>query len=338
MRIALDAMGGDHAPREIVAGAVRAAQELPGLTRLILVGDEQSISRELDSFKHVPDCLTVLHASEVIEMHEKPAQAIRRKKDSSIARAIDLVKDGEADAVVSAGHTGAMVAGATLKLRRLKGVSRPAIAAVLPTENRPLVLVDAGANPECDARLFTEFAIMGSVYSGLIFKQSAPIVGLLSIGEEELKGTEKTREAFDYLSKAPLNFRGNVEGHDVFKGETDVIVCDGFTGNIVLKTSESVAGAIMFWLKRELSQTPMRKLGAALARGGLVSMKERLDPESYGGALLLGVNGVCVITHGASSSNAIFHAVRVAGESLEHQLNTHIVEQLSLLEPEAATL
>jgi glycerol-3-phosphate acyltransferase PlsX len=238
------------------------------------------------------------------------------------------VKDGEADAMVSAGNTGAVVVAATLKLRTLEGVERPAIAAVLPTLRDPLVLVDAGANIDCTPRLLVQFAVMGSVYSRVILGRPKPVVGLLSIGGEDIKGNEMTRETFKALSDCPLNFRGNVEGHDVFRGETDVVVCDGFVGNIVLKTSESTAVAIAQWMKREMTASPVRILGAMLLRGALRSLKRRMDPEMYGGAPLLGVNGVCIITHGASSSRAIYHAIRVAAESVHHHLNQTIINEL----------
>jgi glycerol-3-phosphate acyltransferase PlsX len=328
VRIAVDAMGGDFAPREIVAGAVEAARRLAGPSKILLVGDTSAVEKELAKQPSVPEKIELRHAAEAIGMDESPALAVRRKKDSSIGRAVDLVKDGEADAMVSAGNTGAVVVAATLKLRTLEGVERPAIAAVLPTLRDPLVLVDAGANIDCTPRLLVQFAVMGSVYSRVILGRPKPVVGLLSIGGEDIKGNEMTRETFKALSDCPLNFRGNVEGHDVFRGETDVVVCDGFVGNIVLKTSESTAVAIAQWMKREMTASPVRILGAMLLRGALRSLKRRMDPEMYGGAPLLGVNGVCIITHGASSSRAIYHAIRVAAESVHHHLNQTIINEL----------
>lgn len=331
MQIAVDAMGGDHAPREVVAGAVEAAASFDSIKRLILVGDKGQVERELMKFPQRPASIEVSHASEVVEMHDPPAQAVRRKKDSSIGRAVDMVKCGEAEAVVSAGNTGACVVAATLKLRTLDGVGRPAIAAVLPTQGRPLILIDAGANIDCDAKLLTQFAAMGSVYSREILGQSEPVVGVLSIGEEDVKGNDITKEAFQILSKSHLNFRGNVEGHDLFEGETDVVVCDGFIGNIVLKTSESAAGAIGHWLKQEVRRTPIRTLGALLLRGAFKSMKQKMDPELTGGAPLLGARGVCILTHGSSSSVAIFHAIRAAVESIGHHLNDRIIDECGRL-------
>lgn len=331
MRIAVDAMGGDNAPEEIVAGAVNAARDIDTVSRIFLVGDETAIGRVLSDMGDIPSLIEIRHASEVVEMHEKPAMAVRRKKDSSIGRAIDLVKSGDADAVVSAGNTGAVVAAATLKLRTLDGVARPAIAAVMPTQGRPLVLIDAGANPDCDAKLVRQFAVMGSVFAKVVLGRNNPIVGLLSIGGEESKGNESTKEIFSLLKDTNLNFRGNVEGHDLFMGETDVAVCDGFVGNIVLKTSESTAHAVGRWMKQEFTKNTVRKMGAVLLNGALKAMKKRLDPEMYGGAPLLGVNGVCTITHGASSSKAIYYAIQAAAHSVKHNLNDLIISEIATL-------
>ena len=331
MRIAVDAMGGDHAPREVVAGAVEAASGLSGVTDITLVGDESAIKAELDRCGQVPSTIHIRHASQVVEMDEAPALAIRRKRDSSIGRAVEMVKAGDADAVVSAGNTGAVVAAATLKLRTLEGVDRPAIAAVMPTCGNPLVLVDAGAHLDCGPRMLQQFAIMGSVYSSAILGPENPVVGLLSIGGEDIKGNETTKETFQLLQDSSLNFRGNVEGHDLFEGETDVAVCDGFVGNVVLKTGESTAHAFAHWMKQEFKKNWIRLLGCALLRGALLSMKARLDPEMYGGAPLLGVNGVCIITHGSSSRRAIYHAIRVAAESVHHHVNEEIVSQIGKL-------
>jgi glycerol-3-phosphate acyltransferase PlsX len=328
MKIAVDAMGGDYAPHEIVAGAVEAACTIEGLETVFLVGDEQAIRAELSKQKHVPDCIQIHHASEVVEMDEKPALAVRRKKDSSIGRAVDLVKSGEADAVVSAGNTGAAVAACQVKLRTLEGVERPAIAAVMPTVKTPFVLLDAGANIEATPEMLKQFAVMGSVYSRTILGNADPVVGVLSIGGEDIKGNDSTRGAVALIKETKLNFRGNCEGHDLFEGDVDVVVCDGFIGNVVLKTTESVATAIGHWMKEEFKKHPIRIFGALLLTGALRSMKRRLDPEVYGGAPLLGVNGVCIITHGSSSSKAIFHAVRVAAESVHAHLNETIVSEL----------
>ena len=331
MRIAVDAMGGDHAPQEIVKGAVEAARRLTGIERLYLVGREDAVRAELARHGSVPPTIEIRNAGEVIAMNEAPAQAVRRKKDSSISRAVDMVRDGEADAVVSAGNTGALVAGATLKLRTLEGVERPAIAVVMPTRHRPFVLIDAGANLDCSPYQLQQFAVMGQIYSREILGQASPVVGLLSIGGEDNKGNELTREAFQLLKATSLNFRGNVEGHDLFHDEIDVVVCDGFTGNVVLKTSESVARVIGQWMKEEFKRNPVRVLGALLLRGAFGAMKQKMDPDVYGGAPLLGVNGVCIKAHGSSKAQAVFHAVRVAGESIGHRVTHHIVDEIKKL-------
>lgn len=325
MRIAIDAMGGDFAPREIVAGAVMAAESLPGIDALVLVGDEGAIRRELRKARKVPASIEIFHASEVVEMEETPALAIRRKKDSSISRAVDLVKEGKADAMISAGNTGAVVVAATLKLRTLKGVERPAIATVMPTPTKPFVLIDTGANIDCPPQLLFQFAAMGHVYSRKILGQANPVIGLMSVGGEDTKGNETTKEAFRILSESKLNFKGNIEGNDLFKGEIDVVVCDGFVGNVILKTSEGLAHAISLWIKKEFTQNPIRMLGSVFLVGALRSMKRQIDPETYGGALLLGVNGVCIICHGASSAQAIVQAIRVAGDAVNYQINELII-------------
>ncbi len=332
MRIAIDAMGGDYAPAKVVDGAVQAAAELDAIERLILVGDETAVHEELKRHASVSPKIVVHHTTEVVGMDEAPAQAIRRKKDSSIGRAVDLVKDGAADAVVSAGNTGAVVVAASLKLRTLKGVERPAIATVMPTQKRPLVLIDAGATTDCDPDMLRQFAVMGAVYAREIIGRANPVVGLLSIGGEAAKGNEITRETHRLLKISGLNFKGNIEGHDLFRGEIDVAVCDGFVGNIVLKTSESVAHAIGYWLKEEFSRGMLRKAGGLLAGKAFRALKRRLDPEMYGGALLLGVNGVCIITHGASSERAIFHAARVATESVGQRMNHLIIDEIHAIE------
>jgi phosphate acyltransferase len=328
MRIAVDAMGGDFAPVEIVKGAVLAAQRYDGIKRLYLLGDEQAIRRELDTIGSTPSSVEVIHATEVIGMNEAPALALRKKKDSSIGRAVDLVKAGEADAVFSAGNTGAAVAASTLKLRTLKGIDRPAIATIFPTP-RPFVLLDAGANIDCPAYLLGQFAVMGSVYAEAILHRDKPAVGLLSIGGEDSKGNEITKEAFRLLEASKLNFIGNVESPDLFEGKVDVVVCDGFVGNVVLKTSESVARAIGRWLKDELTQNLFRTMGALMIKNAVNSLKKKTDPESYGGAPLLGVNGACIIGHGSSSAEAVQNAIRVSGEWVRHNINDHIEERIA---------
>jgi len=323
-------MGGDFAPRNIVAGTVDAIRRLDHVTKVLLVGREDEVRAELGRFKRVDySRLEIVPATEVVAMDEAPAVAIRRKKDSSIGRAVDLVRQGEADAVFSAGNTGAAVAAATLKLRTLKGVTRPAIATVMPTHRRPFVLIDAGANTDCDGRMLAQFAVMGSVYSEFVLKHERPTVGLLSIGGEEIKGNETTKEAFGLLRCSGVNFIGNIEGHDLFEGKADVVVCDGFVGNVVLKTCESVSHAIAGWLKTEFMRNPVRLLGYLLMRNGIKAIRKRGDPAASGGAPLLGTNGICIIGHGTSSPFAVYNAIRVACESVETDINHVIIERLS---------
>jgi glycerol-3-phosphate acyltransferase PlsX len=326
MRIAIDAMGGDFAPREIVAGAVIAAESLPGIDALVLVGDEVAIRRELQKARKVPASIEILHASEVVEMEEAPALAIRRKKDSSISRAMDLVKGGQADAMISAGNTGAVVVAATLKLRTLKGIDRPAIATVMPSPAKPFVLIDAGANTDCPPKLLYQFAAMGHVYSRKILGVANPLIGLMSVGGEDSKGNEATKEAFRLLSESKLNFKGNIEGNDLFKGEIDVVVCDGFVGNVILKTSEGLAHAIGIWIRKEFTRNPIRMLGAVFMLGAVRSMKRQVDAETYGGAPLLGVNGLCIIGHGSSSARSIVQAIRAARDAVNYQVNELIID------------
>jgi len=328
MRIAVDAMGGDFAPAEIVKGSVEAGQRFPHIERIYLVGDESAIKKELDGLGPVPASIEIVHASEVVEMGEAPAAAIRKKKDSSIGRAVDLVKAGQADAVFSAGSTGAAVAASTLKLRTLQGVDRPAIAIVIPSMTGPSVLLDAGANTDCAPEWLCQFAVMGLAYSRSILKKDNPTVGLLNIGGEDSKGNESTKVAFRMLDQSNLNFKGNVESHDLFDGNVDVVVTDGFVGNVVLKTSESVARSIGRWLKEEMTRNPMRLAGALMLRKGIQSIKERSDPETNGGAPLLGVNGVCIIGHGSSSSVAVCNAIRVSAEWVKQNINQDIEEQV----------
>ena len=317
-RIALDAMGGDNAPGEIVRGGVEAAAGLEDV-KVLLVGVKEQIDAELAKYpKEVAAAtkkgtLEVIHAPDVAEMDESPVTAVRKKKDCSINVAMRLVKEGRADAFVSAGNSGAVATSAILNLGRIKGVQRPAIATILPTRipRRPLLLLDAGANMDCHADWLVQFAIMGSVYSQGVLKRTKPLVGLLSIGTEDCKGNEMTKETFRLLKEVQgIDFRGNVEGHDVFQGQTDVVVCDGFVGNVVLKTSESLAHAVSYFLKRECFRGIFRVLGALLLKGAFKSLKTQLDPDIYGGAPLLGVPGAVIITHGSSTHKAIYYAVK----------------------------
>jgi glycerol-3-phosphate acyltransferase PlsX len=333
MRIVLDAMGGDFAPERPVEAAIQALKSFPQISTLFLVGDEARIKAELakHGFPSSDPRLKIQHCTQVVDMHDHAVEGLRRKKDNSISRGVELVKEGLADAVVSAGHTGAMVAATTIKLRTLPGIDRPGIATVLPTETNLFVLIDAGGNIDAHPQHLVQYAIMGSVYSREVLKYKNPRVGLLSIGTEESKGNELTRETFKMLKTAPINFAGNIEGHDLFERPVEVVVCEGFLGNVVLKTVESISNAIFHWLKSELMVSPIRKLGAWLAQGAFRAIKKKVNYEEYGGSLLLGVNGICVIAHGSSTVKAIVNAIRVATEAVEFQVNPHIIQEVEKL-------
>jgi glycerol-3-phosphate acyltransferase PlsX len=331
MKIAIDAMGGDFAPQNILAGAVQALRGNGRTTRLFLVGDKTRIEAELRTHGAVDPRVEIVHASEVIEMHDPPVQSVRRKKDSSMTRAIDLVKRGEADAVVSAGNTGALLTASHLKLRTLQGVDRPGLACLIPAPENVFVLMDAGANLEPHPTNLVQYAVMGSLYSKQILRYRNPRVAIFSIGSEEMKGNELTLEAHRLLKETDLNFVGNIDGHDLFANIADVVITDAFVGNAVLKAAESTSRVIARWLKEEMKKNPLRVLGAVLAAGAFKSLKRKTDPDEYGGAVLLGINGICIKAHGASSPNAIKNAIRVATEFVEGQFNEHIVEEIRKL-------
>jgi phosphate acyltransferase len=311
LTIAVDAMGGDNGPPEIIAGARRAAEALG--VEVLLVGRPEVIAES------GPGDLPVLGCSEVIEMHDDPGSSVRRKKDSSLVRAAEAVRDGKASAMVSAGNTGATMASALLRMGRVKGVSRPAIATPIPVPgSTPTVLLDAGANAECSADWLVQFAQMGSVFARLRYGIEKPRVGLLSIGEEATKGTPLVKETHALLVEAPgIHFIGNVEGRDVMTDDVDVIVTDGFTGNVVLKTLEGEMRFLQAQLFERMTATEHLRSGFDVVWPALEPLVAELDPDSYGGAMLLGVDGVCIISHGASSAVAIHNAVRVAKEMVE---------------------
>jgi phosphate acyltransferase len=328
MKIALDAMGGDFGPPNLVGGATLALREYSQIKKLYLVGDTPKIEAELTKLGCTDSRVEIVHATQVVDMSDRAWSAVRRKKDSSVSRAVDLVKHGQANALVSAGHTGAAVAASMIKLRTLPGIDRPGIAAVLPTETNVFVLMDAGANIDARPEHLLQYAFMGSVYSSHVLGYKNPTVGLISLGEEDVKGNEMTKEVFKMLKKSSLNFVGNIEGRHLFEDPVEVVVCDGFVGNVILKTCESISVAIFQWLKHELSRTTMRKLGAFLARESFRTIRDKTNYEEYGGSPLLGVNGICIIAHGSSSPLAIKNALRVAAESIEHQVNPHIIEEV----------
>jgi glycerol-3-phosphate acyltransferase PlsX len=327
MKIAVDAMGGDNAPHAVVAGAVQAAKDFG--VGVILVGIEQTIQAELNKYpqaKSLP--IEIRHASEVVDMLDSPSTVFRRKKDSSIRVANDLVKNEEAVAVISAGHTGAAMATSLFVLGPLEGVERPAIAVFMPTLKGTSIVLDVGANVDCKPVHLLQFAVMGEVYAKYLLKNPNPRVGLLSIGEEATKGNELTKEAFKLLTETSLNFAGNVEGRDVMSGNADVVVCDGFIGNVVLKVSEAVAESIGFMIRENIGDNLVRKLGYFMMRPAFRALKRRVDYAEYGGAPLVGINGISIISHGRSSDHAIKNAIRVASELAKSEVNKHIHDDI----------
>jgi glycerol-3-phosphate acyltransferase PlsX len=328
--IAVDAMGGDDAPKAEVEGAIRAARAL-GI-RVILVGKQDIVRAELRKHDDVSDLpIEVQHASEQITMEDSAAKAVKNKRDSSIRVAARLVRDGVADGFVSAGNTGAVMATAKVVQTMLPGVDRPALASVFPTlKGTPVVVVDVGANVDCSPRMLAQFAVMGDIYSRVIFHTHRPRVGLLTIGEEEHKGNDLTRAATPLLKALPIHFIGNVEGRDIYAGDTDVIVCDGFIGNVALKVSEGLVEMVYQMLRESLEATITRKIGYVLARTAFKEFKKRVDYSEYGGAPLLGVKGVCIITHGRPNANAIKNAIRVAAEFAEGKVNERIEAELAI--------
>jgi phosphate acyltransferase len=337
MKVALDAMGGDRAPAVNIGGAIDALRQYPKLTHLYLVGDEAVLKAECakQGLDLHDKRVSIVHAPEVIGMAEPGAKTVRKKKQSSINVAMELVKEGKADAFVSAGNTGAAVASATLKLRTLKGVDRAGIASALPNEHGLCNILDAGANPEAKPEHLIAYAIMGTAFARHVLGVKNPKIGLMSNGEEDEKGTTFTKETFKRLKETPgINFIGNVEGHDLFETELDVVLCDGFVGNIVLKSVEATAKAVSKWLKAEIKGNPLRIAGAVLANGAFKALKEKSSYETYGGSPLLGVNGVVIIAHGSSSAIAVKDAIRVGVETAEHRINAKIEEALAKLGPQ----
>ncbi|OLC81710.1 MAG: phosphate--acyl-ACP acyltransferase [Nitrospirae bacterium 13_1_40CM_3_62_11] len=319
MRIAVDAMGGDYGSTPVVEGAVLAAKELG--VEVILVGDESHIREQLQRLGSSHPRLTIRHASQTVDMHESPALVARKKRDSSVWVATELVKAGDVSAVVSAGNTGATMVAAFFILGMLKGVERPAIAATLPTLTGTAVMLDVGATVDCNAQHLGQFAIMGHEYGRHVFGKPNPRIGLLSIGEEDTKGNEVTKEAFKLLKACPINFIGNVEGRDVYSGAADIIVCDGFIGNVALKISEGLADAIKKILMKEIAGTFLGRLSYPFLAAPLLRLRRRVDYAEFGGAPLLGVSGICMICHGRSSAKAIKNAIRRAKGLAESRLN-----------------
>ena len=323
-KIAVDAMGGDQAPAVEIEGAVQAAAQF-GIP-VVLVGHKDRIQTLLEKHDTSGTSVEVVHASEVITMEDSAATAARKKKDSSIRVAARLMRDSDVAGVVSAGNTGGVMATVKMVLGTLPVVDRPALSTVLPTQKaKPAILLDVGANVDCKPHHLEQFAVMGDIYSRTIFGIRRPRVGLLSIGEEDSKGNELTKEAFKSLKHAPINFIGNVEGRDIFKGEIDVIVCDGFTGNVALKLSEGLIETFATMLRQELEKTIAAKVGYILAERAFRAFRRRLDYSEYGGAPLLGIKGITIVCHGRSNANAIKNAIRVAHDFCKHKVN-HVIE------------
>ncbi|MEO8378755.1 MAG: phosphate acyltransferase PlsX [Acidobacteriota bacterium] len=324
-RIALDAMGGDNAPDEIVQGALLAVEEYPSV-EILLVGREEVLREKLGAT--LPSRMQIIDAREVVDMTDNALAPLRRKRNSSIRVCANLVGEGKADAMVSAGHTGAAMTSAYKVLGTIEGVTRPALAAILPSSHGHTCLLDVGANVDSKVANLREFAVMGHFYAQMVFGLEAPRVGLLSIGEEEGKGNELTKETFRVLKETGLNFMGNAEGRDVFNGNADVVVCDGFIGNVVLKASEALGEMIGGMLRTAVTSTIPRKAGALILRGAFDDIKKRMDYSEYGGAPLLGVNGGCIISHGRSNAKAIKNAVRVARDFAQNNVDSKIRDRI----------
>ena len=327
MRIAVDAMGGDHAPQVNVDGAIAAAREL-GISTL-LIGRAKELEPLLKDSGYAGKEIEIVDAPEVVGMNEPATSPIRRKRNSSIRVAANCVRDGRAEGLVSAGHTGAAMVSAKMVIGTIEGVDRPALAAILPNLSGHCLLLDVGANPDAKTQHFKEFAVMGSIYAQLVFGKPAPSIGLMSIGEEDSKGTDRTKEAFKSLKETGLNFIGNVEGRDVFNGSVDVIVTDGFTGNVILKVSEALAEMVEKLLREEIKKTLQASVGFLLSRSAFRSFKSRLDYSEYGGAPLLGAKGCVIICHGRSSAKAVKNAIRVAAEFSRQNIAQKIQSSLA---------
>lgn len=328
MKIAVDAMGGDYAPGVVVEGLSLTIQEYPDYD-FVLVGHTEKVKFYLEKYGLASNPhISIVHAPTVCEMSDLSAVSLRGKKDSSITTCVRLLKEGKVDAMVTPGHTGATVAATKVILRTLPGVDRPALAASMPSQTGRFILMDAGANTDCTAENLEQFAIMGEIYAQFLFKKDRPSVGLLSVGGEDVKGCELTKEAFKKLDVLPINFVGNVEADTVFEGHTDVLISDGFAGNVLLKSAEGLAKSTFVWLKRVLSKNALRLLWAMLAQNVFRELKAFGDSDNIGGAPLLGINGICIIGHGSSNPKAVLNAIRVAAECVEFRINEKIVANI----------
>ncbi len=329
LKIAVDAMGGDYAPEVNILGALEAVSEQE--IEVILVGNEEKIKEALPEKRRLRGKISILHTDDQILMEESVSSAIRRK-NTSMRKAVELVRAGKAQAVLSAGNSGAMMVLSFLLIGKLPNVERPAIATVMPCLKGHFILLDAGANVDCKSEHLVQFAYMGEAYHKALFNSTSPRIALLSIGEEDTKGNEATKEAFKILQKSNLNFTGNIEGKDIFFGSADVVVCDGFVGNIVLKVGEGLAEALMKMLKREITELITGKLGYMMIKPAVKSFRKKIDYSEYGGALLLGINGTSIICHGRSSAKAIKNAIKVASEMAKKEIYKRISESLMATE------
>lgn len=330
MKIIVDAMGGDNAPMAPVEAAVRAVKELD--VEIVLVGKKEVVEKELSAYDYPNDKISIANADEVITNHEEPAKAVRSKKNASVVVAANMLKKGEGDAMLSMGNTGALLASGLLIVGRIKGILRPALATLLPSAKGPKMLIDAGANTNCKPENLVQFGIMGSIYMKNVLGIESPTVGLMSNGEEEGKGDELTKETFPLLKKAPINFIGNIEGRDVMEGTADVITCDGFVGNVILKTVEGMGHVVSTKVKNIFMKNLFTKLGAIFVMGGLNEFKQSMDYREYGGAPLLGTKRPVIKGHGSSDAKAVFSAIRQAKKFVETNLIEEIVNNINCME------
>ena len=330
MKIIVDAMGGDNAPMAPVEASVRAVKELD--VEIVLVGKKEIVEKELSAYDYPNDKISIANADEVITNHEEPAKAVRSKKNASVVVAANMLKKGEGDAMLSMGNTGALLASGLLIVGRIKGILRPALATLLPSAKGPKMLIDAGANTNCKPENLVQFGIMGSIYMKNVLGIESPTVGLMSNGEEEGKGDELTKETFPLLKKAPINFIGNIEGRDVMEGTADVITCDGFVGNVILKTVEGMGHVVSTKVKNIFMKNLFTKLGAIFVMGGLNEFKQSMDYREYGGAPLLGTKRPVIKGHGSSDVKALFSAIRQAKKFVETNLIEEIVNNINCME------
>ncbi|ADL51639.1 phosphate acyltransferase PlsX [Clostridium cellulovorans] len=330
MIIAVDAMGGDNAPSAVVEGCIQALED--DSIKLIFCGKEKLINEELSKYKYDSSRVSIVNAEDIITNNEHPAMAIKKKKDSSLVKALNLVKDGSADGIISAGSTGALLTGATVIIGRIKGVKRPALAPIMPGKNNSFMVIDVGANVDCKPEYLPQFALMGKVYFEAVMKINNPTVGLVNIGSEEEKGNELTKGAFPLLKEAPINFVGNVEPREIPYGDVNILVCDGFVGNTILKTYEGVASSILGVLKEEIMSSTRTKIGGILLKPVFKIFKQKFDYKEVGGSAFLGTNGICIKAHGSSDARAFKNAVRQANLVYENKVIDKITEGILEIE------